>query len=817
MTYKFKVLILGASYGSLLATKFAMAGHHATLVCLPQEADLINREGTTVRFPIRGRAGLLEVRSRDLSGSISAETPAEVDLKKFHLAVLAMQEPQYASEGVRQLMSSVASSKLPTMSIMNMPPMTFLRRIPGLNVDALYDCYAAPEVWDRFDPDTMTLCSPDPQAFRPPEEGLNLLQVTLPTNFKAAAFSRESDTTMLRSLEADIEAVRFPIASGLTEVPVKLKVYASLFVPTAKWAMLLTGNYRCVQKDGARSIREAVHSNIEESRAVYGWVQEVCVKLGAAPADLVPFEKYAAAASGLTKPSSAARALFAGAPNIERVDLLVHKIAAQFGMTNPMLNETVSVIDQRLKLNRASGSFGQKGLKDIETSQNRALQANTSQLRLKRASYKREGSRCTKPLEGIKILDFTHVQAGPVCTQLLAWFGADVIKVERPEIGDITRSQLRDIPNVDSLYFTMMNGNKRSIALDTKNPHGRYVLEELIKLCDVLVENFAPGVLDRMGFTWEKIHALNSKIIVASVKGFGPGPFEDCKAYENVAQCTGGAASTTGFRDGTPLVTGAGIGDSGTGVHLALGIVTALYQRTHSGKGQRVLAPMQDAVLNLCRVKMRDQQRLGHGPLTEYSQFGEGTPFLDAVPRSANDSGGAQPGRVLKCKGWETDPNAYIYLITQAQVWDKVCKLVGREDWISDPDYAKPSNRVTRLSKIFDTIEAWTVGYTKFELMDILNKEDIPCGPILSMKDLLEDDALYATGTLVKVEHPERGEYVTIGLPVKLSDNEVKVERSPLLGEHTDEILTDVLGFEAERVAHIKASEATGPEVLRVA
>jgi hypothetical protein len=354
MTHKFKILILGASYGSLLATKLAMAGHHVTLVCLPHEADLINREGTTVRFPIRGREGLLEVRSRDLSGSIDAETPAEVDLKKFDLVVLAMQEPQYASDGVRHLMAAVARSKLPTMSIMNMPPMTFLRRMPGLNVDALRDCYTAPEVWDRFDPEVMTLCSPDPQAFRPPEEALNLLQVTLPTNFKAAAFSEDRDTSMLRSLQDDIEAVRVPTAEGPAEVPVKLKVYESLFVPTAKWAMLLTGNYRCVQKDGACSIREAVHSNIDKSRAVYGWVQEVCLKLGAARADLVPFEKYAVAASGLTSPSSAARALFAGALNIERVDRLVHKIAAQFGMANPVLDETVSAVDQRLELNRVS-------------------------------------------------------------------------------------------------------------------------------------------------------------------------------------------------------------------------------------------------------------------------------------------------------------------------------------------------------------------------------------------------------------------------------------------------------------------------------
>jgi hypothetical protein len=349
---KMKVLILGASYGSLLATKIAMAGHHVTLVCLPQEADLINREGTTVRFPIRGRADRLEVRSLDLSGSINAEIPVNVDLEKFHLAVLAMQEPQYASEGVRDLMSRVARSKLPMMSIMNMPPMTFLRRIPGLNVDALYDCYAAPEVWDWLDPNLMTLCSPDPQAVRPPEQPLNALDVTLPTNFKAAAFSKDSDTTMLRVLQTDIEAVRFSTAEGPIEVPVKLKVFGSLFVPTAKWAMLLTGNYRCVQKDNARSIRDAVHSDIEASRAIYGWAQEVCVKLGAAPADLVPFEKYAAAALGLTKPSSVARALFAGAPKVERVDLLVDRIAAQLGMANPMLDETVSTITSRLELNR---------------------------------------------------------------------------------------------------------------------------------------------------------------------------------------------------------------------------------------------------------------------------------------------------------------------------------------------------------------------------------------------------------------------------------------------------------------------------------
>ena len=275
----------------------------------------------------------------------------------------------------------------------------------------------------------------------------------------------------------------------------------------------------------------------------------------------------------------------------------------------------------------------------------------------------------SKALDGVRILDFTHVQSGPTCTQLLAWFGADVIKVERAGEGDATRGQLRDIPDVDSLYFTMLNHNKRSITLDTKNPKGKAVLDTLIKRCDVLVENFAPGALDRMGFTWEHVQKLNPRMIVASVKGFGPGNYEDCKVYENVAQCAGGSASTTGFDDGPPMVTGAQIGDSGTGLHLALGIVAALYQRNTTGRGQKVLAPMQDGVLNLCRVKLRDQQRLARtGVLNEYPQYPDGK-FGDAVPRAGNASGGGQPGWILKCKGWETDPNAYIYFITQAPVW----------------------------------------------------------------------------------------------------------------------------------------------------
>jgi formyl-CoA transferase len=415
-----------------------------------------------------------------------------------------------------------------------------------------------------------------------------------------------------------------------------------------------------------------------------------------------------------------------------------------------------------------------------------------------------------KALEGVRILDFTHVQSGPTCTQLLAWFGADVIKVERPGVGDITRGQLRDIPDVDSLYFTMLNHNKRSITIDGKNPKGREILEGLVKVCDVMVENFAPGALDRMGFTWQRIQELNPKIILASIKGFGPGPYEDCKVYENVAQCTGGGASTTGFRDGPPLITGAQIGDSGTGLHLALGIVTALFQRTKTGRGQRVTAAMQDGVLNLCRVKLRDQQRLQHGPLTEYSQHGEGVPFGKAVPRAGNDSGGGQPGWILKCKGWETDPDAYTYFITQAPVWKAICDLIGKPEWKTDPDYATPDARLPRLRHIFNTIEEWTMTKDKFEVMDICNKVDIPCGPILSMKELAEEPSLRNTGTVVEVDHPTRGKYLSVGNPIKLSDSPSEVSRSPLLGEHTEEILRDVLNFDDQRLAEMQESGAIG-------
>jgi len=412
----------------------------------------------------------------------------------------------------------------------------------------------------------------------------------------------------------------------------------------------------------------------------------------------------------------------------------------------------------------------------------------------------------TKALEGVRILDMTHVQSGPTCTQLLAWFGADVIKVERPGVGDATRRQLQDIPDVDSLYFTMLNHNKRSLTLNTKNAKGKEIFAKLIKHCDVMVENFAPGAIDRMGFPWEKIQEINPRMIYASVKGFGPGPFEDCKVYENVAQCTGGSASTTGELDGFPMVTGAQIGDSGTGLNLAFGISTALFHREKSGRGQRITCSMQDGVLNLCRVKLRDQQRLAHGPLREYPQYPNGE-FGEATPRSGNASGGGQPGWIVRCKGWETDPDAYSYVITQAAAFPALAKTIGHEDWLEDPEWSTPEARLPKLDKVFEEIEKWTKTKTKFEVMDILNPLNVPCGPILSMKELAGEPSLRATGTIVEVDHPERGKYLTVGNPIKLSDSPTDVQRSPLLGEHTDEVLTEI-GLSGAEIAAAKEENA---------
>ena len=352
----YNVLIMGASYGSLLATKLLFGGHKVTLICLPAEVEAFNADGARVRLPIKGRKDLVEIDSRKLPGKLSAAGPGEVNPSDYDLVALAMQEPQYRSPGVRELLDAVARSRVPCMSIMNMPPLPYLKRIPGLATDALNSCFTDATVWRNFEPGLMTLCSPDPQAFRPPEEKINVLQVTLPTNFKAARFDSDKHTAILRQMQKEIEAIRYNPVDGEIDLPVKLKVHESIFVPLAKWAMLVTGNYRCVQKDAARSIKEAVHTDIKASETIYNWVRELCVKLGASPDDLVPFEKYAAAANTLVRPSSAARALFAGAPNIERVDRLVQGIAAQKGMRNAVLDETVALVDARLELNRKAAA-----------------------------------------------------------------------------------------------------------------------------------------------------------------------------------------------------------------------------------------------------------------------------------------------------------------------------------------------------------------------------------------------------------------------------------------------------------------------------
>ncbi len=356
MAEKVNVLILGASYGSLLGTKLAAGGHNVKLVCLPAEVALINGEGARIRMPVKGRDGLVEIDSRKLPGSLSAVGPEAVNPADYQLVVLAMQEPQYRSPGVRELTAKVAAAKVPCMSIMNMPPLTYLGRIAKVPQAAVRAAYTDATVWDAFDPKLMTLCSPDPQAFRPPEEKINVLQVRLPTNFRSARFESDAHTAILRRLEADVEAARFDDGGKKIELPVKLRVHESVFVPLAKWCMLLAGNYRCVGEEGMRSIKEAVHTNIAETRAMYDWVFDLCCSLGAAPADLVPFEKYAEAAQLLGSPSSAARALAAGAPNIERVDRLVQIIAAEQGKKNPALDRIVALVDQWLAKNRAAAA-----------------------------------------------------------------------------------------------------------------------------------------------------------------------------------------------------------------------------------------------------------------------------------------------------------------------------------------------------------------------------------------------------------------------------------------------------------------------------
>ena len=350
-----KVLIFGASYGALLGAKLALAGHDATLVCTARTADLINAEGVVVRMPVKGREGLVEVRSRRLPGHIAATTPERADLRAYDLAVLAMQEPQYRLPGVRELLRATAQARVPCLSIMNMPPPPYLARIPRIDASMLADCYTDPAAWEAFEPGLVTLCSPDPQAFRPPEEAGNVLQVRLPSNFKAARFASEEHTAMLRELAEGIESARYEVDGEALDLPVKLKVHESLFVPLAKWAMLLAGNYRCLQDQGIRSISDAVHGDIEATQGVYDWVVDLCVEMGAARDDMVPFDKYAQAARSLQSPSSAARALSAGVPHIERVDRLVQTLAARHGRRNPAVDQTVARVDDWLVRNRLKG------------------------------------------------------------------------------------------------------------------------------------------------------------------------------------------------------------------------------------------------------------------------------------------------------------------------------------------------------------------------------------------------------------------------------------------------------------------------------
>jgi len=411
-------------------------------------------------------------------------------------------------------------------------------------------------------------------------------------------------------------------------------------------------------------------------------------------------------------------------------------------------------------------------------------------------------------LKGVRILDMTHVQAGPTCSQLLAWLGADVIKLE-PPTGDITRGQLRDVPGADSLYFTMLNCNKRSITVNLKTAEGKQVLTDLIRRCDILMENFGPGVLDRLGFSWEEVHRINPRIVMGSIKGFGStGPYADFKAYENVAQAMGGAMSTTGVPDGPPFVTGAQIGDSGTGLHLAIGLLAALRQAERTGVGQYVEVAMMDGVMNLCRVKFRDHQRLERGPLPEYS-----VPTykgMGEVPRAGNDSGGGQLGNAIHCR--PHGANDWIYVVVQEAVWEALARRVGSEvgmpDMASDPRLATIEERRKNQNLMWTLLNKFAERYTKREMMKILNDLDVPCGPIMSTADLANDEHVRGRQMWVELDHPQRGKWYNVGMPIKLSASPPVICRSPLLGEHTDEILREVLGYDEARIAALRAAAA---------
>ncbi len=425
----------------------------------------------------------------------------------------------------------------------------------------------------------------------------------------------------------------------------------------------------------------------------------------------------------------------------------------------------------------------------------------------------------TKPLDGINVLDFTHVQAGPACTQMMGFLGANVIKIERRGSGDMTRGWLQDKPNVDSLYFTMFNCNKRSIELDMKTPEGKELLEQMIKKADVMVENFGPGALDRMGFTWEYIQELNPRVILASVKGYAEGHAnEHLKVYENVAQCSGGAAATTGFWDGPPTVSGAALGDSNSGMHLMIGILAALEMRHKTGRGQKVAVAMQDAVLNLVRIKLRDQQRLERtGILAEYPQAQpnfafdrDGNPLsfdnITSVPRGGNAGGGGQPGWMLKCKGWETDADSYVYFTIAANMWPQICDMIDKPEWKDDPAYNTFEGRVDKLMDIFSFIETKFADKDKFEVTEWAAQYGIPCGPVMSMKELAHDPSLQKVGTVVEVVDEIRGNHLTVGAPFKFSGVQPEITRAPLLGEHTDEVLKE-LGLDDAKIKELHAKQ----------
>lgn len=425
----------------------------------------------------------------------------------------------------------------------------------------------------------------------------------------------------------------------------------------------------------------------------------------------------------------------------------------------------------------------------------------------------------TKPLDGINVLDFTHVQAGPACTQMMGFLGANVIKIERRGSGDMTRGWLQDKPNVDSLYFTMFNCNKRSIELDMKTPEGKELLEQMIKKADVMVENFGPGALDRMGFTWEYIQELNPRVILASVKGYAEGHAnEHLKVYENVAQCSGGAAATTGFWDGPPTVSGAALGDSNSGMHLMIGILAALEMRHKTGRGQKVAVAMQDAVLNLVRIKLRDQQRLERtGILAEYPQAQpnfafdrDGNPLsfdnITSVPRGGNAGGGGQPGWMLKCKGWETDADSYVYFTIAANMWPQICDMIDKPEWKDDPAYNTFEGRVDKLMDIFSFIETKFADKDKFEVTEWAAQYGIPCGPVMSMKELAHDPSLQKVGTVVEVVDEIRGNHLTVGAPFKFSGFKPEITRAPLLGEHTDEVLKE-LGLDDAKIKELHAKQ----------